>query len=224
MSEVIDNTLVRLGQLALLFKAFAEKGWGRRELTLLGRATPKQLEDVRLLLQGRARLEPVTKRWWKEGDEFIVPFTGEDRSGLELLVQDPSRFGDHLHGSLREYLPKVSRANKGEGGEYVIVPCPFNGATYEEVLNQLLVSRPDLERAPLSAVLQLTAADVAEMGVQIVIGSDPLPDNPCPVVFYWYHCNENARLWNADTRTCGHNQTVWWQTADHHRYFLLKRR
>lgn len=223
MSELIENTLVKLAQVAQMLKALAEKGWGRRELTLLGQATPTQLEDVRLLLQGRARLEPITKRWWKEGDEFIVPFPGEDRSGKELLVQDPIRFGDHLHASLRDYLPKVGRA-KGEGDEYVIVPCPFNGATYEEVLNQLLASRPDLERAPLSAVLQLTAADVEEMGVQIVIGSDPLPDNPCPVVFYWYHCNEKVRLWNANIRTCGHNQTVWWQTTGSHRYFLLKRK
>ena len=221
----IDNTYVLLGQMAQMLKTLGDKGWGRRELTLMGQATPMQIEEVRALLQGRGHLVPVAKRWWHDGQEIVLSYSNDDRSGAELFRQDPDHFGGERASRLAtRLLPKIERI-KGEG-ELVIVPCPFFGATYEETLKQLLESRPDLERAPQAAVLQLSSEVVSEIDVPIVVGSDPIQDDPCPVVFRWaLNLNTNiATLETLDVRDCGYAKAVWWKTKEFGFHFLLKRK
>lgn len=216
----LDNAYVLLGQVGQMMKALGDKGWGRRELTLLGRATPAQLEQVRAVLQGRMSLVPIVCRWWREGDDIVIPYPNEDRSGAELLLQDPGRFGEKASHLAKRLLSKVDRI---EGkGEFVIVRCPYIGGTYEAVLQQLLESRPDLERAPQAAVLQLTAADVLETGVTIVVASVPLPDDPVPSVFRW--APMLGLTVPLSVRDCGHHKAGWWSVEDRGVHFLLKRK
>jgi hypothetical protein len=215
---------VGFGQLAQLFSAFARKGWGPREVTLLGQATVQQLEDVRCLLQGRARIEEVAKRWWREGDTLVVPFPNEDRSGRELLRQDPGRFGYYLHHNTKEGLPAVERITGC--GEFVIVPCPFKGATYEEVLAQVLNAHPDLEIVPDAAVLQLTATDVAEMGIPIIVASKPFRCWSAANVVWRWSLDPSGRAYcdSLITGTVGSVPTPWWNMAEQSYHFLMERK
>lgn len=220
MSGFVDNTYVLLAQVAQMMKALGEKGWGRRELTLLGKASPAQLEQVRAVLQGRMSLVPIVRRWWREGDDIVIPYPNEDRSGAELLLQDLGRFGEKASRLAKQLLSKVDRI-KGEG-EFVIVRCPYIGGTYEAVLQQLLESRPDLERAPQAAVLQLTATDVHEIGVVIVVASVPVSDDPVPIVFQW--APMLGLTVPLSVRDCGHHKAGWWNVNDNQIHFLLKRK
>lgn len=218
MSETFNK--VSLGQVAQMLAALARKGWGSRELTMLGQATNFQLEDVRTLLQGRVNLVPTGKRWWKEGDDFVFPYPNEDRSGAELLRQDQGRFGERPSFLATNLLPKIDRIQGS--GELVIVRCPFIDASYGAVLQQLLDSCPDLERAPQAAVLQLTAADVTQMGVPILIASDPIPDDPVPVVLMW--TPGQGLTIPLSVRDCGHHKAGWWGVRESGIRFLLKRK
>jgi hypothetical protein len=222
--DMSEDLKVGFGQLAQLFSAFARKGWGPREVTLLGQATAQQLENVRHLLQGRARIEAIAKRWWREGDTFVVPFPNEDRSGQELLQQDPGRFGSYLHLSTKEGLPAVERF-RGRG-EFVIVPCPFTGATYEEVLAQVLNAHPDLETVPDTAVLQLTAVDVTEMSIPVIVASKPFRCwLGCNVVWRWMLVSSGCAYCDTlITGTVGNVPTPWLNIAAQGYHFLLKRK
>lgn len=178
------NTRVLLGQVAQMLSAIGKKGWGSEELTLLGQASPEQLEEVREYLVGNRQMVPVQQRYWKVGDRIIAPYANESRNGRQMMAQDPRRYGSSLRFAVKELLPNLP-ALKGQG-KFVVIPAQSDIGCFHDAMTRILADNPDLELAPGSCVLHFAQQEVAGFGYnRVVVLHEPIRHLRHEVVFVW---------------------------------------
>ena len=181
---MLDGEKVGFGQLVQFLNAFAKKGFGPRQLTLFGQATPEQFEQMLEYLRGNRKMIPCQARWWKEGEQIIFPYKNEDRNGRELFMQDPGRFGVYVRMGAQEHGPSL-QALKG-AGQMVIVRGPESVTSFSDALKKLLELYPDLESVSPSAVLHFIQEDLRSFGCnRLVAMHKPLMSHGHAEVFVW---------------------------------------